>query len=207
MSKNADIVRKLRADAVARGLCMTCRIRRPREGVKTCDVCLGGKKDIIQAHRARGRCRCGASIAGRRFRQCSRCRRADRLSYRRRRDRLSAVGMCLIHPSVPVALGHTRCSSCLDKMAERARARERAQKVATGGSVELRRCSACGSTEHNLSRHERISPMVRRDHDTIAAHDQPISCSTPPPPPPADELRGEHPAGYADTVNCALAVG
>jgi hypothetical protein len=42
---NADLLRRLRADAVARGLCMSCRARQPRAGVKTCDVCLDRKRD------------------------------------------------------------------------------------------------------------------------------------------------------------------
>ena len=41
---NADLLRRLREDAVARGLCMSCRARQPRAGVKTCDVCLDRKE-------------------------------------------------------------------------------------------------------------------------------------------------------------------
>jgi hypothetical protein len=48
-SKNADLLRRLRADAVARGLCMSCRARQPRAGVKTCNVCLDRRKDAVLA--------------------------------------------------------------------------------------------------------------------------------------------------------------
>jgi hypothetical protein len=117
---NADLLRRLRADAVARGLCMTCRIRRPRAGVKTCDVCLGHGKKVVQLRRARGGCsRCGAVLRDR-FKLCRRCRKARRAVDQRRQQRLISAGQCIQHGGVPAVPGHVKCASCLDKLAAKA---------------------------------------------------------------------------------------
>lgn len=148
----ADLIRQLRADAVASGLCMTCRVRRPRPGVKTCDVCLGHGKKVVRSRRARGGCsRCGAVLHDR-FKLCRRCRKARRAVDRRRRQRLIATGQCIQHGSVPAVPGHVRCASCLDKRAARALARTH---VKNGGVVQPRHCSVCGATDHNRARHNR----------------------------------------------------
>lgn len=146
------MLRRLRADAVARGFCMTCRIRRPRPGVKTCDVCLDHGKAVVQARRARGGCsRCGAVLRDR-FKLCRRCRKAKRAMDQRRIHRLIAAGQCIQHGSVPAAPGHVRCASCLDKNAAGELSRTR---VKNGGVVQSRHCSVCGGTDHNRARHGR----------------------------------------------------
>jgi hypothetical protein len=153
---NADMLRRLRADAVVQGFCMTCRVRRPRPGIKTCDVCLDRRKNAVRARRARGRCKCGAILRDR-FRLCRRCRKARRAKDRRRQQRLIAAGRCLRHGNVPAVPGHVYCALCLDKLAETARVRVRAKK---GGNVQPRRCSICDATDHNRARHDRDQTAV-----------------------------------------------
>ena len=147
---NAERLRRLRADAVARGFCMTCWIRRPRLGVKTCDVCLDHGKAIVQARRARGGCsRCGAVLRGR-IKLCRRCQKARRAFDQRRLQRRIVAGECIQHGGVLAVPGYIRCASCLDKDAARERARTR---VKNGGVVQSRHCSVCGGTDHNRACH------------------------------------------------------
>jgi hypothetical protein len=160
----ADLIRRLRADAVASGLCMTCRIRQPRPGVRTCDVCLGHGKKVVQSRRARGGCsRCGAVLHDR-FKLCRRCRKARRAVDQRRQLRLIAMGQCIQHGGVPAVPGHVRCTSCLDKLAAKALA---CTRMKNGGVVQPRHCSVCGATDHNRARHDRDQLRLHENSSKI----------------------------------------
>jgi len=49
---NAVYLKKLRMEAVARGLCYVCRCRVPRPGVRSCDECLARVCSLVHLHRA-----------------------------------------------------------------------------------------------------------------------------------------------------------
>jgi len=155
---DAEALRRLRADAVLRGFCGTCRLRRPRVGIKTCDVCLGQGKKRKQTSRAEGHCGCGRSLRDRRFRQCERCRRRGRRRGRARLRRLLAKERCLRHPDVLALPGHVYCGQCLDERAAAARARTRAR---SGPAMRELGCSVCGRTDHNVLRHDRAQAPLR----------------------------------------------
>lgn len=154
---NAALLRKLRQEAVAQGLCGTCQIYAPRSGLKICDSCLAWGKAKRQEYRAAGRCICGRTIADLGFKQCRKCRRRRRAQDARYKQRLIAEGRCLRHRYVPVMPGHLHCGPCLEAMAQRSRERERERN---GGYVKARRCSICGATDHIRNRHDRtVAPV------------------------------------------------
>lgn len=79
----ADYLRRLRADAVKRGLCYVCRCRAPRPGLKCCDECIarsGGRKTNLRRKR---RCLdCGRARDSKRMR-CARCLKLRQAQSRR----------------------------------------------------------------------------------------------------------------------------
>lgn len=134
MSKNSELIKRLRADAVARGLCYTCRCRFPRPGVRNCDECLArGRRFAHGPGRAKARIRTAKATLG---------RTAAR----------KAAGTCIRCGRRAAELGYSSCSVCLDLVANR---RRRDYAVAVGGKVETRSCSVCGGVGHMASRHDR----------------------------------------------------
>lgn len=113
---NADRLRALRADAMKHGLCQECRCREPREGVKTCDVCLQRAADRTTEHRLRGRCDCGKRVVSGKA-HCQRC--IDALIRRDRlcKERRVAQGLCPQCGKSAPESDRTRCRPCLDKAA------------------------------------------------------------------------------------------
>lgn len=101
----AEGLRALRADAVARGLCLVCRCRFPRPGVKCCDACLSKGYEY---KRGPGRTK-----------ELERQAR----SSKRNRDARLAAGLCCRCGRNPQFDGRTQCVLCLDRQAANARAR------------------------------------------------------------------------------------
>lgn len=132
MSKNSELIKRLRADAVARGLCYTCRCRFPRPGVRNCDECL-----------ARGRR--FAHGPGRK-KAYARSARYDR----NRRERLRVAGLCTHCGRREPCDGRTKCSVCLDHFANCAVALRDGERVRPQPS-----CSVCGQVGHSKRRHDR----------------------------------------------------
>lgn len=154
---NAASLRRLREAAVLDGFCGTCRLRRPREGIKTCDVCLGQEKKRRGASRALGHCRCGQVLTDPRFRQCEGCRVSRRRRGRVREQALIVRGRCLRHPHTLVSPGHVYCELCLEERAAVARKRTRDRR---GAALRVRGCSICGLVDHNVLRHGRVPGVV-----------------------------------------------
>lgn len=151
---NAASLRRLREAAVLDGFCGTCRLRRPREGVKTCDVCLGQGKERRGASRALGHCRCGQVILDQHFKQCEGCRESRCHRGRAREQILIVRGRCLRHPHTKVSPGHVYCELCLEERAAAARKRTRDRR---GAAMRVRGCSICGLVDHNVLRHGRVA--------------------------------------------------
>lgn len=149
---NAEALRALRADAVARGLCQECRCRSPRDGVKTCDVCLQRAKDRVEERRLRGKCDCGR----RPVRGKAACRRCidDRIprDARRYAKRVNA-GVCPRCNKAPPAPNRKQCAACLDAMA--ALAMRLYIERTPDARPWMRRCSVCHELGHLASRHTR----------------------------------------------------
>lgn len=130
---NAAYLKRLRAAAVARGLCYVCRCRVPRPGVRTCDDCLErGRRDKSK----------GAGLESR--------RRHGRASNARRRAKRAALGLCRCGRWQRLA-GYAACSVCLDYTAEATRRSLRERN----GSTREPSCTVCGKTGHNKRRHAR----------------------------------------------------
>lgn len=132
---NAQMLKRLRVDAVARGLCYMCRCRFPKPGRRICEDCKGrserwknGTKKGIAARRMYNKKRAARRAAERRL-----------------------AGLCVQCGRRPLIPGYARCSVCLDSRAARARSNARAN----GHEPDGRRCSVCGSPNHFASRHER----------------------------------------------------
>jgi hypothetical protein len=149
---NAERLRFLRADAVGRGLCLGCRCRKPRDGVKTCDVCLQRVKDRIEENRLIGKCDCGRRpVPG--LTQCRRCKDINALSEKRSRKRWIDSGVCPRCRTAPLATGRRACEPCL-----REAARLLIEHYWSQRPVRLRRsptCSVCGEVGHRAGRHPR----------------------------------------------------
>lgn len=141
MSRNADSIRRLRAAAVLRGDCMTCRCRPAKPGRKTCQHCLDdGRRQqaALEARRRRARrCpTCGQKPA-RGFVQCAAC--LDKSAARMRR--VVARGLCSsCYSDRGVDGSETLCRACADKLAAKARVRH-AAKIAAGLCVR----DGCGA--------------------------------------------------------------
>lgn len=118
MSRNSEIIKRLRAEAVERGLCYVCRCRFPRPGVRSCDECLARGADHKQG-------------PGRAKENAARARRMARIVEKRR-----LAGLCPSCGRRPIEPGRASCSVCLDMSAAKAvRTRERAGGVAVFGPL------------------------------------------------------------------------
>lgn len=110
---NAEALRALRTDAVKRGLCLECRCRKPRDGVKTCDVCLQRANDRTEQYRLRGKCDCGRKpVAGKAH--CQRCIDALNRRDQRYRTRRLDAGLCPRCGRCEPESGRSACRPCLD---------------------------------------------------------------------------------------------
>lgn len=135
---NAQRLKRLRADAAARGLCYVRRLRHPRPGVRSCDDCLRRVKEVQSK---------GRGLLGRR-------RRGARADARLTATRIAA-GLCPRCGLRPPLAGYRACGACLDRNAAWARVSIRAMN----GSTREPLCSVCGQTGHNKRRHERLSVL------------------------------------------------
>lgn len=138
-SKNAETLRRLRAVAIERGLCMECRCRRPEPGKRTCEVCLGRKYEREATYQAAGLCDCGRRPRTG-HKQCAKCRRTAARSQKRVRDRKIAAGLCAWHTTscpAPPMPGKTMCGMHLALAAEAA-LESTYRRLARG------ECAACG---------------------------------------------------------------
>ena len=116
---NAERLRRLRAEAVAAGLCLECRKRRPRTGVKTCDVCIERSAQRDERYRAAGLCVCGRRPR-KGLKMCALCRGHGSSSQRRVRRRKRAEGTCTHHGcNAPAMLDRTMCGVHLALNAQR----------------------------------------------------------------------------------------
>lgn len=101
---NAQMIKRLRADAEARGDCYECRAR-PAKGlvgdryVKRCQTCLDrNNRKKYRLCTTKGRCReCGRKLYSRcRFKRCKACRERTRSRVRRREQRRIEAGLCCL---------------------------------------------------------------------------------------------------------------
>lgn len=136
-SRNAETIKRLRAEAVERGLCYVCRFRFPRPGVRTCDECLAR---VAGHKRGSGRVKANAASS----------RRTARIVEQRR-----LAGLCSSCGRRQIEPGRVSCSVCLDVLA--AAAIERRER--SGATRSSGRCSVCGQLGHYRQRHERAGVM------------------------------------------------
>lgn len=132
---NAQMHKRLRAEAVARGLFYVCRCRFPKPGRRVCEDC----KDRVDRWQSTTR----KGIALR--------RRIGRKSTVKRLAAREAAGLCVQCGRAPAVAGYVRCSVHLDAQANRVRAAARAGGV----QPDSRRCTVCGSPNHFANRHDR----------------------------------------------------
>ena len=120
---NAELLRRLRAEAVADHLCYGCRLRPPNHGFKACEVCLAYKRRRLAKFKKRKLCKCGRRRQRSR-RSCARCLERARASREKRRIEKRGARICPCC-SDPVAPGRAACEHHLGTQAARARRRWR----------------------------------------------------------------------------------
>ncbi len=151
---NAEYQRHLRAEAVARGLCLECRKRTPPAGVKTCDTCRERRYARSADRRARGLCECGrAPDPG--LKSCAACR--ESIAARRILERAvrRSQGLCSAC-SEPALPGLASCERHLRRVAGNVRRLYR-ERLAKGN------CIVCDQPNpRGTWRCEACSPRVRK---------------------------------------------
>lgn len=131
--RNAETLKRLRANAAARGLCYMCRCRFPRPGVRNCDECL---------RRVYERRKFGKGLEAQ--------RRHGRKRNARRSSERKVAGLCRCGRRPPLS-GYASCSVCLDYTAAKTRQYLRTKLDAKTEPP----CSICGRPGHNSRRHKR----------------------------------------------------
>lgn len=149
---NAEMLRKLRADAVAKGLCQQCRYRPQKPGCKTCQRCLDATAARQDKNRAAGLCACGRPTDGR-HKDCAACRKRDRDRWRARKPELIAAGRCLMCKDAAKP-GRTLCERHLKTSAERTK-RQRDQRRTEGLCARFG-CKRRPNGDHTLCVKHRI---------------------------------------------------
>lgn len=131
---NAELLRRLRAEAKAKGMCGTCRARPAEAGHLTCGECLRRPRACEQKNRAAGKCLCGGELVGG-FRRCKRCRDRAAKQQRRLAEARRAAGVC-VHAlcAEPPVLGRVRCAEHLAQEAARAKRQHDVRRARGSGS-------------------------------------------------------------------------
>ena len=151
---NAEMLRRLRADAVARGLCYQCRHRPAKPGTRYCAECIKRAADYAKSIAYKKCQSCGVDVSARNRLQCSACERKDiERNLRVSMERVQR-GMCGRCGRRPVRAGSAQCVSCLDDQRDMALARRRA-----AGSKPMS-CPVCrelgiNGTGHTSRTHDR----------------------------------------------------
>lgn len=111
-SRNAELIRRLRAEAVARGDCLECRCRPAATGRRTCTVCLEKHAERKKAYTAVGLCRCGRRpVTG--LTTCAGCTERRDESIARRYWKRRLRGLCAAFGCArPARPGRACCESC-----------------------------------------------------------------------------------------------
>lgn len=112
-SRNAEILKRLRAEAAANGLCYICRCRPVKPSRRSCVECLERGRLTKQRLVAEGRCACGAE-RGRGSRSCDRCMDRDNARQARYTQRRIDDGLCRRCPA-PAKPGCKHCDDCIAK--------------------------------------------------------------------------------------------
>jgi hypothetical protein len=133
---NAEILRRLRAEAVARGDCMECRGRPAIAGRKHCRTCLDRQAARKARNRAEGRCACGRPTRHGRT-ACVACANSQARSGQRILERRRNNGLCMRCGAWPALTDQTMCAVCS------ANNRVRSQKL-TATRRDLGVCRECG---------------------------------------------------------------
>ncbi len=143
---NAEIIRGLRAKAVAEGRCQTCRCRPALPSVKWCRVCADRSKQarIARNKRRKGKdcTRCGASVGRMGRSACQACADKEAKHALARGKRKRAAGVCANCKSTVVP-GRSRCQIHLD--AER----DRQLAISRASGAYPKDCSNCGNPGHD----------------------------------------------------------
>lgn len=155
---NAEYIRRLREEAVARGDCYTCRKRPAKPATRYCILCLKRNKDKKAAWSGRKCQRCGVRV--RRVQLCMQCTIKASAYFKKRSDNAVAAGLCSRCQKRPLQPGYKKCLECLDAGAARTQANDRAAGAAP--TAKCRTCKALGieSTGHDHRTHDRW--MARR---------------------------------------------
>ncbi len=154
---NAETIKRLRAGAVAQGLCYQCRLHPVKPGTRYCPGCLQRSDDYIDSIRYRKCQTCGKDVRKRKRLLCRGCS-AKYATYQRVRAAAAVANnlcpRCEKHPSHPDRI---LCALCLDENKDRVAADRRAQ-----GAKPRHVCSICtelgivGAPNHNRMTHDRI---------------------------------------------------
>lgn len=117
MSRNAETLKRLRAEAAAKGRCYVCRCRPQKPGAKTCVECLARVAARKVKCVADGLCPCGKPRGKGLTYYCRRCAARNSKGNLRRADRLIAKGLCRHCGTAPANHGLKHCQRCIDKAA------------------------------------------------------------------------------------------
>lgn len=109
MTKNAEVLRRLREVARAAGLCNECRARPVKPGRATCEPCLDAHRSRKAAYEHLGLCGCGREKQ-RPIALCEACNRAAIPRKKARRKANVLAGLCAC--GGPRAPGIKRCLRC-----------------------------------------------------------------------------------------------
>ncbi len=157
VSKNAETIRRLRREAIARGDCYACRCRPVKAGSRYCVDCLK-RGDVFVAKRiAKRLCfACGVrlprSSKDRRFKRCQRCRNKalvrDAPAQAMQRDAAIANGICGRCRTRPLKHPRKQCAECLLAGTQRQRDLYRATE---NPRPKCFRCGRCDQEGHIAS--------------------------------------------------------
>jgi hypothetical protein len=157
---NAERLRRLRAEAVAKGLCYTCRCRPVRPGTRYCESCYANvKKNQTAAYTKRKRDGLCPTCGGAKDRgkiRCADCNEAERRLARARNDARYAAGICAYCEN-PRAFDRRSCDACLAAAKARTSA-WRDRMMATKGLAWLQRRWQIGNRKQHRRRKLGLPP-------------------------------------------------
>lgn len=153
-SKNAQTLKRLRAEAVAQGLCFVCRCRPVKPFTRYCLECLERsrtqKRKTTKKRRNRRLCTACGGPRPRGQRRCDRCNEIEAARERDRLGRRYREGICARCEAARLP-DRTMCAMCLDGLRTRAQGDR--------GERSGRRCSICRSPDHYANAHDYLATI------------------------------------------------
>lgn len=174
IESNAAYIRRLRAEAVAKGLCQQCRMRQAKQDCVTCQHCLDANRDRRLAYRGVDLCNCGRKPTPGLV-TCKWCRERVAVWGVEHREQRVVKGICLMCPDAAA----TDRKLCLKHLASRSAAalERRRSFIAIGICGQCQQadlesetlCIGCLGKMRRYEQRRKRNGVTRRNYSHVGA--------------------------------------